>query len=147
MAGARPLSDYKRRAFSLGTYKRVLTGEVDIPKAAKNIAGHARDRVSRQISPYLGGLTKLGRMRGQLFGLLRELEARKVPVTFLSCRTDGSLEQQRLYFGKSLAGHSAFPGLKHILLENTDHTLSPPAVRQQLIEILEDTVRQVTRQN
>lgn len=146
MAGARPLSDYKRRAFSLGTYKRVLSGEVDIPKAAKNIAGHAKDRVSRQISPYLGGLTKLGRMRGQLFGLLRKLEARKVPVTFLSCRTDGSLEQQRLYFGKSLAGHSAFSGLKHILLENTDHTLSPPAVRQQLIEILENTVHQVTRQ-
>lgn len=147
MAGARPLSDYKRRAFSLGTYKRVLSGKVDIPKAAKNIAGHARDRVSRQISPYLGGLTKLGRMRGQLFALLRKLEARKVPVTFLSCRTDGSLEQQRLYFGKSLAGHSAFPGLKHILLENTDHTLSPPAVRQQLIEILEDTVHQVTGRN
>lgn len=146
MAGARPLSDYKRRAFSLSTYKRVFSGEVDIPKAAKNIASHARDRLSRQVSPYLGSLTKLGRLRGELFELLQRLEARHVPVTFISCRTDGSLDQQRLYFGKSLAGQRAFPGLRHILLEEADHTLSPPAVRHQVIEILAEAAEHSARQ-
>ncbi|MDQ0420827.1 pimeloyl-ACP methyl ester carboxylesterase [Peteryoungia aggregata LMG 23059] len=145
MAGARPLSDYKRRAFSLGTYKRVLSGDVDVPKAARNIASHAKDRLSRGVSPYLGGLTKLGRLRGQLFGILRRLEERKVPVTFISCRTDGSLAQQQLYFGKSLSGQRAFPGLKHILLENADHTLSPPAIRRQLIEILAEAAEESSR--
>jgi pimeloyl-ACP methyl ester carboxylesterase len=146
MAGARPLSDYKHRAFSLSTYKRVISGEVNIPKAAANIASHARDRILRGVSPYLGGLTKLGRLRGQLFGVLRRLEDRKVPVTFISCRTDGSLDQQRLYFGKSLAGQRAFPGLRHILLENADHTLSPPSVRQQVIEILAEAAEQTAKQ-
>jgi dienelactone hydrolase len=136
MAGARPLGDYKKRAFSFGTYRRVLNGEVDIPNAARNIASHAKNRLSRGVSPYLGGLTKLGRLRGQLFALLRRLEGRKVPVTFISCRTDGSLDQQQLYFGKTLTGHRAFPGMRHILLENADHTLSPPAVRRQVIGIL-----------
>lgn len=142
MAGARPLSDYKRRAFSLSTYKRIISGEVNLSKAAGNIASHARDRVLRGISPYLGGLTKLGRLRGQLFGLLRQLENRKVPVTFISCRTDGSLDQQRLYFGKTLSGQRAFPGLQHILLENADHTLSPPPIRRQVIAILADAAEQ-----
>lgn len=142
MAGARPLGDYKRRAFSIGTYKRVLNGEVDIPNAARNIASHAKDRLSRGISPYLGGLTKLGRLRGQLFSLLRRLEDRKVPVTFISCRTDGSLDQQKLYFGKGLSGHRAFPGLRHILLENADHTLSPPAIRQEVIRLLAEAAEQ-----
>ncbi len=146
MAGARPLSDYKRRAFSLSTYKRVISGEVNIPKAAANIASHARNRILRGVSPYLGGLTKLGRLRGQLFGVLRRLEDRKVPVTFISCRTDGSLDQQRLYFGKTLAGQRAFPGLRHILLENADHTLSPPSVRQQVIGILVDAAEQTAKQ-
>ncbi|NBB49578.1 hypothetical protein GVN24_14940 [Rhizobium sp. CRIBSB] len=142
MAGARPLSDYKRRAFSLGTYKRIISGEVDIPNAARNIASHAQDRISRSMSPYLGGLTKLGRLRGQLYGILRRLAAREVPVTFISCRTDGSLDQQRLYFGKALSGQRDFPGLRHILLENADHTLSPPAVRQQVIAILAEAAEQ-----
>lgn len=144
MAGARPLSDYKRRAFSLGTYKRIISGEVDLPNAARNIASHAKDRLSRGVSPYLGGLTKLGRLRGQLFRLLRRLEERRVPVTFISCRTDGSLDQQKLYFGKTLGGHRAFPGLRHILLENADHTLSPPAIRRQVIDILADAAEQST---
>jgi len=145
MAGARPLSDYKRRAFSLSTYKRVISGEDNIPKAAANIASHARDRILRGVSPYLGGLTKLGRLRRQLFGVLRRLEERKVPVTFISCRTDGSLDQQRLYFGKTLSGQRAFPGLRHILLENADHTLSPPSVRQQVIGILAEAAEQIAK--
>lgn len=145
MAGARPLSDYKRRAFSLATYKRVFSGDVDLPIAARNIAGHARDRMARAMSPYLGGLTKLGRLRRELFRLLRGLHLRKVPVIFISCRTDGSLDQQRLYFGKDLAGQKAFPGLRHVLLENADHTLSPPAVRQQVIDILADAADQAAR--
>lgn len=145
MAGARPLGDYKRRAFSIATYKRVLKGEVDIPNAARNIASHAKDRLSRGISPYLGGLTKLGRLRGQLFSLLRRLEDRKVPVTFISCRTDGSLDQQKLYFGKGLSGHRAFPGIRHILLENADHTLSPPAIRQEVIRLLAEAAEQSAR--
>ncbi|THV17081.1 alpha/beta fold hydrolase [Rhizobium rhizophilum] len=142
MAGARPLSDYKRRAASLSTYKRVFSGEVNIPKAALNIASHARDRLLRGISPYLGGITKLGRLRGRLFALLRRLEDRKVPVIFISCRTDGSLDQQRLYFGKTLSGQRAFPGLRHILLENADHTLSPPSVRQHVIGILAEAAEE-----
>jgi pimeloyl-ACP methyl ester carboxylesterase len=145
MAGARPLGDYKRRAFSLNTYKRVFSGDVDIPNAARNIASHARDRISRGVSPYLGAMTKLGRLRGQLFGLLRRLEERQVPVTFISCRTDGSLDQQRLYFGKNLEGQSRFPGLRHILLENADHTLSPPAIRRQVIDILTDAAAQAAK--
>lgn len=145
MAGARPLGDYKRRAFSLGTYKRILSGEVDIRNAARNIAGHAMDRLSRGASPYLGRFTKLGRLRGQLFKLLRSLQERQVPVTFISCHTDGSLDQQRLYFGKSLSGQRAFPGLQHILLENADHTLSPPAIRRQVIGILADAAEQAAR--
>jgi pimeloyl-ACP methyl ester carboxylesterase len=145
MAGARPLGDYKRRALSIGTYKRVLNGEVDIPKAARNIASHAKNRLSRDLSPYLGGLTKLGRLRGQLFSLLRRLEARRVPVTFISCRTDGSLDQQKLYFGKGLSGHRAFPGMRHILLENADHTLSPPAIRQEVIRILAEAADQAAK--
>ena len=145
MAGARPLSDYKRRAFSLSTYKRIVSGEVNIPKAAANIASHARDRILGRISPYLGRFTKLGRMRGELFGLLRRLEERKVPVTFISCRTDGSLDQQKLYFGKRLSGQRAFPGLRHILLENADHTLSPPSVREHVIGILAEAAEQSTK--
>jgi hypothetical protein len=145
MAGARPLGDYKRRAFSLGTYKRILSGEVDIRNAARNIARHAMDRLSRSASPYLGRFTKLGRLRGQLFALLRSLQERQVPVTFISCHTDGSLDQQRLYFGKSLSGQRAFPGLQHILLENADHTLSPPAIRRQVIGILADAAEQAAR--
>ena len=145
MAGARPLSDYKRRAFSLSTYKRIVSGEVNIPKAAANIASHARDRILRGIAPYLGGFTKLGRMRGELFGLLRRLEERKVPVTFISCRTDGSLDQQKLYFGKNLSGQRAFPGLRHILLENADHTLSPPSVREHVMGILAEAAEQSSK--
>lgn len=142
LAGARPLGDYKRRAFSLSTYKRVLSGDVDIRNAARNIAGHARNRLSRGASPLLGKLTKLGRLRSQLYALLRHLDERQVPVTFISCRTDGSLDQQRLYFGKSLSGHRAFPRLRHILLENADHTLSPPAIRRQVIDILAEAAEQ-----
>ncbi len=142
MAVARPLSDYKRRAFSLQTYKRVLSGDVDLPNAARHIASHARDRVLRAMSPYLGTLTKLGRLRDELFGLLRSLQTRRVPVIFISCRTDGSLDQQRLYFGKDLSGQKAFPGLRHVLLENADHTLSPPAIRQQVIRILADAAEE-----
>lgn len=142
--GARTISDYKRRAFNPDTYRRVLRGEVDMVRAARHILRHGRDRVMKVLTPYLGSLTKLGRMRRRLADMLKVMEARGVPVVFANCRTDGSLDHMSLYFGSDLGGIGRHSNVRLSIIEGSDHMLTPLAARRQVVEILLDTMRDGT---
>lgn len=139
-AGARPLSDYRRRAFSLDTYRRLVGGDIDVARAAYNLSGLVARRIMQMLTPYLGTLTKLGRMRATLFAMLHEMQRRGARVMFVGCRIDGSLDELARYFGRDLAGLDAFPNANLHIIENTDHMLTPLAARRQLIEIIRRTV-------
>ncbi|MCL6707226.1 alpha/beta fold hydrolase [Pseudomonas sp. R2.Fl] len=139
-AGARPLSDYRRRAVSLGTYRRLIGGEINVTRAAHNVLGLVAGRIAQTLSPYLGTLTKLGRMRGTLSAMLRAMGGRGARVMFTGCRIDGSLDELARYFGRDLAGLKAFPNAGLQIIEDTDHMLTPLAARRQLIEIIRRTV-------
>jgi Lysophospholipase len=139
-AGARPLAVYKQRAFSLDTYRRLIKGEVNLKRALQNVYGLLARRVARSLAPYLGTLTKLGRMRSTLFGMLRAMDGRGARVTFVGCRIDGSLDELARYFGPDFSGLKAFPNAALQIIEDTDHMLTRLAARRELIDVIRRTV-------
>ncbi|MBR0554838.1 alpha/beta fold hydrolase [Ciceribacter sp. L1K23] len=140
-AGARPLADYQRRAFSLGTYRRLLDGDIDVRRAIGNLLRLVAGRLVRGLAPYLGRLTKLGRFRTTLFGMLRDMKARGARVTFVGCRIDGSLDELARYFGGDFAGLKSFDNIDLQIIEETDHMLTPLSARRQLIDIIRSVAR------
>lgn len=135
--GARPLEEYRKRALSLTTFKRILRGEVNLKKAGGHILNHGRDRLARKAAPYLGTLTKLGRFRKICHHRFGALAARGIPVTLVNCETDGSLAELAKYFGSDLSGLSGYGNVTRAVVPNADHNLTPEAAQLFLLEQLE----------
>ncbi|MFC6654982.1 alpha/beta hydrolase [Roseibium salinum] len=134
--GARPLEEYKRRALSLTTFKRLLRGQVDWRKAASHIVNHGRDRLARKASPYLGRYTRMGRFRIACHNQFRAMAARNIPVALLNCEHDGSLDELAKYFGGDLSGLLAFPNVTRKVIPDADHNLTTEAAQKFLIDRL-----------
>jgi pimeloyl-ACP methyl ester carboxylesterase len=131
--GARPLEEYRRRALSLTTFKRILRGEVNLRKAGSHIANHLRERTSRKLAPYVGSLSKLGRFRKECHARFETMNARGIPVELLNCESDGSLDELANYFGPDLSGLSAFPNVNRTIVPRADHNLTPKDAQEFLL--------------
>ncbi len=132
--GARPLEEYRRRALSLKTFKRILRGDVDLKRAGSHILRHVRDRIVRNTAPYLGSLTKLGRFRRACFDRFEALAVRNIPVTLLNCEHDGSLDELAKYFGPDFSGLAAYSNVRRMIVPNADHNLTPEDAQLFLLD-------------
>lgn len=135
--GARPLAEYKRRAISLETFRRLLRGGVDVRRAAGHISAHVKDRFMRRAAPYLGRLTKLGRFQGKCRDLFSTMAERTMPLHIMNSEIDGSLDELQRYFRADLGGLTAYPNVSHAMIPASDHNLTPDHAQRFLIETLE----------
>jgi len=135
--GARPLEEYRRRAASLTSFKRLLRGEIDVQRAAGHIVNHLADRLVRRAAPYLGSLTKLGRFRKICLNRFAAMASRRIPVEILNCETDGSLDELTRYFGSDLSGLDNYPNVRRTVIHNADHNLTPEPAQVFLQKHLE----------
>jgi pimeloyl-ACP methyl ester carboxylesterase len=135
--GARPLEEYRRRAFSLTSVKRLVRGEIDVRRAAGHITNHLTDRLTRRAAPYLGSLTKLGRFRKACHSRFAAMADRGIPVEILNCEVDGSLNELARYFGPDHSGLDAYPNARRSVIKNADHNLTPEPAQVFLLQSLE----------
>lgn len=135
--GARPLAEYRRRALSLETVKRLVRGDIDVRRALGHIANHIKDRLVRRAAPYLGPLTKLGRFRKACHARFAAMAERDIPVKLLNCEVDGSLDELARYFEADLSGLNAYPNVQRTIIENADHNLTPEPAQTFLLQQLE----------
>ena len=134
--GARPLNEYRQRAFRIETFKRLLTGDIDLRRAIPNILSHAQDRLVQKMTPYLGSLTQLGRDRKACFEVLDTLKRKNMPIRMLTCDQDGSQDELTRYFGTGHAGLAAYPNIRVSAIPDTDHNLTSTASQDHLLDVL-----------
>ena len=140
VSGARPMEEYRHRARSLSTLKRLVTGQVDVVNAGRHILSHLNDRIAHKFSPYLGNLTETGRNRRTCLGIFETHARRSVPIYIVNCENDGSLDEFASYFGADFSGLKAYPNVTQTIIPNADHNLTPENAQQDLLKLLEEVL-------
>lgn len=134
----RSLDDYRRRALRPETLRRLISGQIDLRRAAANIGKQLSRRLALVAPGVLGSLSKSGRLRHAVLVAFRTLADRQVPLRLIYSETDVGLDRYRAYFGADGRGLKAFPNASAEIVTDADHNMSPPharaLVRQRLLE-------------
>ncbi|TCQ07904.1 hypothetical protein C8J34_104370 [Rhizobium sp. PP-F2F-G36] len=136
----RSLDDYKRRALRMETAYRLISGKIDVPRAAGNILKIVARRVSRTAAPVLGSLSVEARLRNGVHRAFRQLRERHVPVSLVYSEGDIGLARLTQHFGRDGQLLARYPNVSRILLANADHNVTPPKARRELREHIRDTI-------
>lgn len=133
----RSLDDYRQRAFDPATFRRLLTGQVDIGRALGNVALQIARRLAAAAPGALGRFTRSGRLRGATLADFRRLAERNVPVALLYSEGDVGLERLRLDFGS--CGLNRYANVMVETIPDADHNLSPPHAQARYRTLLLET--------
>lgn len=135
-ANPRSLDDYRQRAFDPATFRRLVTGDIDLHRAAANVGVQIARRLAVVAPRTLGRFSQFGRLRAATHADFRTLCDRRVPVLLVYSEGDVGLERLRLEFGRS--GMACNPNVAVETIPDADHNLTPPdaqaAYRALLLE-------------
>lgn len=143
-SGPRPLSDYRRRALSAKTLRRLLAGDVDVIGAVRGLATHVLRRCAGVVAPLLGDLSKQTRLLRRSRDLFTALRQRSVPIRIVCSADDGSLEQVAFHLGAK--GTDVYPNISLTVVPDADHNMTPEPAQQRVIEIVVATARALASQ-
>lgn len=136
----RSLEDYRRRAFRMETAYRLISGKIDVPRAAGNILKIVARRVSRIAAPVLGSLSVEARLRNDVHRAFRQLRERQMPLSLVYSEGDIGLARLSQHFGRDGQRLARYPNVSRILLADADHNVTPPKARRELREHIRDTI-------
>jgi alpha-beta hydrolase superfamily lysophospholipase len=133
----RSLGDYRQRALNPETFRRLLTGGIDLRRAIGNVLLQVARRLVALAPGLFGRFTRSGRLNAATHADFRLLAERKVPVVLLFSEDDVGLERLHLAFGRR--GLRPYANLSVDTIPDADHNLSPPhaqaAYRKLLLEM------------
>jgi pimeloyl-ACP methyl ester carboxylesterase len=133
----RSLGDYRQRALNPETFRRLLTGGIDLRRAIGNVLLQVARRLVALAPGLFGRFTRSGRLNAATHADFRLLAERKVPVVLLFSEDDVGLERLHLAFGRR--GLRPYANLSVETIPDADHNLSPPhaqaAYRKLLLEM------------
>jgi pimeloyl-ACP methyl ester carboxylesterase len=128
---------YKRAAMRPRTWKRLVTGQVNLRRIATELARRVRRRLRREaeslVAKVSGGAAGTDIEQG-----FRHLEARGTSCLAIYGSNDSGidvLEEQLGAEARALRGSSAF---RMVILEGPDHTFTPLWTQAHLIELIGD---------
>lgn len=125
----RSLGDYRKRALSLDTLRRLASGQINLGRAAVNIGKQLGRRAALMAPGLLGRLSKYGRLRHAVLSAFRALAERRTPVRLIYSGTDVGLERYHAYFGADGSGMTAFANVTVEIVPDADHNMSPPSAK------------------
>lgn len=135
----RSLGDYRKRALRADTFRRLVSGQIDIQRAAGNICRQLGSRAARAAPGIFWRLSKFGRLRHAVHASFGRLSERHIPMRLIYSETDVGLERYHAYFGADGTGIKAYPGVTVEIVPGADHNMSPPDakafLRQQILEM------------
>lgn len=123
-ANPRSLDDYRQRAFDPATFRRLISGDIDLRRAAANVGVQIARRLAVIAPRTLGRFSRFGRLRGDTQADFRLLAKREVPVLLVYSEGDVGLERLKLDFGRT--GLDSYHNVAVEMIPDADHNLSPP---------------------
>lgn len=137
--GPRSMADYRQRALSGRTFRRLIAGDIDIAGAARGLATQFTRRIVQRISPFLGPLSKTTRLRRQCHGMMENISRRGAGTRFVCSERDASLEQVAFYFGGDHRGLDRFDGASLTLVPDADHNMTPEPAHSTVVDVIRDS--------
>ncbi|MCB1445085.1 MAG: alpha/beta hydrolase [Rhizobiaceae bacterium] len=138
-AGPRTMADYRRRALSGRTLKRLWSGDINVLAAARGLATLVFRQIMRRVAPFLGSFAKITRLRRQCHAMMTAVSERGASLQFVSSEGDESLEQLAHYFGADLHGLQTYPGVSLTIVPNADHNMTPEPAQDKVLELIRET--------
>lgn len=130
------LATYRRKLLNPATILRVLRGEIDLARSARNVA----QTLLRKIEGQVFARTGLGFLRASERKAVRTafdvLAGRNVPVSLLYSRGDVGTDHLQYHFGPDGRGFGRYPQVRLTFLEDTDHNLTPVASRVVYVDTI-----------
>ncbi|WP_137156877.1 polysaccharide biosynthesis C-terminal domain-containing protein [Rhizobium sp. FKL33] len=142
----RSLDDYGQRLAQLGTFKRLLKGEVDVPAAARNISLALYRRLMAKMKPVLRFIDSAGPVHHETVEMFRTYALRETDVRLAYSEGDVGLDALRDHFGDTGEKLSGFANVKLVMIPDADHNLTPPAAKDQAMAEMMELVRLHTTQ-
>lgn len=127
-------SEYGRKLFDLGKWKRVLAGKSDPLGILRSLAVRAWRQGERRLAPWLFGLAPFSRLYHQVHANLAALALRGVAIVLVFSEGDPGLAQLDTFFGDGWKRLAAYPNIEVVMIPDADHNLTPDAARLALRE-------------
>ncbi|GLR50871.1 alpha/beta hydrolase [Shinella yambaruensis] len=141
----RALGDYSQKALQLDTFRRLVSGDIDLRAAARNIGQRIAQRLSKRLAPVLGPLLATERLERAVHGDFRALSQRPGRTCLVYSVDDPGLDNFHVHFGRQAEGLAAYPNIELHILPDTDHNVTPRASRERLFHIVEQAAISLSR--
>lgn len=126
---------YMRNIGRSKTWRRILTGDIDVGGISRELAGRGLRRARSAADPLLAKAGVRSRY-AQVRHWFRQLSQRRVPVGYVLSANDPGWDELEEYFGASGARLRRMPNIVLRRLENADHTLSHRCAREDLFAVV-----------
>ena len=137
-APPRSLDTYKQRLFQAETFRRLISGRIDVGQALVNIMKAVGKRLSHVARPLLDLLPGYGDEHRRVSSSFRTLADRDVKLTLLYSENDVGCDHLIRHFGKDGAGLRKYPNVELGFIPGSDHNLTPESARRRYIEAVRD---------
>ncbi|WP_045021302.1 serine aminopeptidase domain-containing protein [Agrobacterium arsenijevicii] len=127
----RSFGEYSQRFRQGATFKRLVSGDVDVVSAGLNIA----KATLKKLSIKTARLSRRGSEEGRaVYDAFDKLKARDSAISLLYSDNDDGLEHFRYYFNADGRGLSAYRNVSLTIIPDADHNLSTPEARKAYID-------------
>ncbi|WP_205649545.1 alpha/beta hydrolase [Agrobacterium sp. CNPSo 2736] len=127
----RSFGEYSQRFRQGATFKRLISGDVDVASAGLNIVKATIKRLSTKTARLFRRGSEEGRA---VYGAFDKLKANDTAVHLLYSDNDDGLEHFQYYFDANGEGLAAYKNVSLTIIPDADHNLSTPEARQIYID-------------
>lgn len=127
----RSFGEYSQRFRQGATFKRLISGDVDVASAGLNIVKATIKRLSTKTARLFRRGSEEGRA---VYGAFDKLKANDTAVHLLYSDNDDGLEHFQYYFDANGKGLAAYKNVSLTIIPDADHNLSTPEARQIYID-------------
>jgi hypothetical protein len=127
----RSLDYYGKRIARPETFRRIMSGEVNLPVAARNLVIALSRRIARRFVAITRHLPGNNHVHREVKRSFRDFAERNVTVSLIYSEGDIDLH---LHFGEQGKGLHAFKNVTLTMLPDTDHNITPAASRQMVFD-------------
>ncbi|MFK3779006.1 hypothetical protein [Agrobacterium sp. NPDC089420] len=127
----RSFGEYSQRFRQGATFRRLISGDVDVASAGLNIVKATIKRLSTKTARLFRWSSEEGRA---VYDAFDRLKTKNTAIRLLYSDHDDGLEHFRYYFDADGKGLSAYQNVSLTIIPDADHNLSTPEARKIYIE-------------
>ena len=132
----RSVGDFGATLRRKGGLRRLFTGQLRVGPAARYILFRWHKQVSVALAPFLGRLTKHGRLHRECHRRMAVLAGRSAEISLVYAEGDVGMGEFRTYFGARGERLASYPEASLTMIPDADHNFTHRAAADRLLAVL-----------